>query len=41
MDKRYVHVKKEKVNGEKLLRVVVYEDNQKPANHTFVIFNNS
>lgn len=36
--KRYVQEKIEKVNGEKLQRVVVYEPNQKPSKFKYIVW---
>ena len=35
--KRYVYEKIERVNGEKLIRVIVYEENQKPTKFDYIV----
>ena len=36
--KRYVQEKKEKINGETLTRIVIFEDKRKPKDFKYVIF---
>ena len=36
--KRYVQEKKEKINGETLTRIVIFEDKRKPQNYKYVVF---
>lgn len=36
--KRYVQEKKEKINGETLTRIVIFEDKQKPKKFDYIIW---
>jgi len=36
--KRYVQEKIEKVNGQKLQRVIIYEDKQKPSRFDYIVW---
>jgi len=36
--KRYVQEKIEKVNGQKLQRVIIYEDKQKPSKYSYIVW---